>query len=148
MNLDVTRRNIERIDKKQRFVKYLSNTKLLGTYMAEVEHVLFEVLNVKPKHDFERSKRHPITKREEELGFIAIQAEIIISEFFALLNLDCKSFIARKVAVLSEVNSVFKIHGRRTTVIRVTCAFRTRRHDTRLELVLSIVGTIWVICEA
>lgn len=115
--------------------------------MAEVEHVLFEVLNVKAKHDFKRSKRKPITKREEELGFIMIQAKIIICEFFALLNLD-RSFVARKVAVLSEVNSVFKIHGRRTTVIRVTCAFRTRRHDTRLELVLFIVGTIWVICEA
>jgi hypothetical protein len=145
MNLDVTRRHIERIDKKEHFVKYLANTKLLGTYMAEIEHILFEVLNVKVKHDFKRSKRKPISKRKEKLGFIVIQAEIIISEFLSLYNRD--SVVFRKVAVLSEVNAVFEIHRRRTTVVRVTRTFRTRRHDTRLELILFSVGTIWVICE-
>jgi hypothetical protein len=62
----------------------LEQRKLSSTYMAEVEHVLGEVLNIEMNHNLKLSESLPITIREKELGLIVIQSKVVAGQFFVL----------------------------------------------------------------
>ena len=55
------------------------DTRTLDSYMAEIEDVLFKIVDIKLQIDIEGSELHPVRKRIEIKWFVIIQAKVIFA---------------------------------------------------------------------
>ena len=55
------------------------DTRTLDSYMAEIEDVLFKIVDIKLQIDIEGSELHPVWKRIEIKWFVIVKAKVIFA---------------------------------------------------------------------